>query len=348
MKTWFKFNAKTKDPAVAEVEIIDFIGDWVDDFFGFGVTAKAFVSELEKISPEVKTIRVHINSPGGDVFGALNIANALREQKAKGRTIETIVDGLAASAATLVMMAGDVIRVADNALIMIHNPWSSAAGDADEFRKSAEVLDHVRDTIITTYQWHVTLTSDELIQLMSAETWMDADQAIEWGFANEKIEGLSVAAAFDPARLARYAVPELHATKLKALFAQREEVVATAEEVFGICRDIGIDDIAFAYSVIDKKLSAAKAEQALAAEKSRRADVAARDAGIRALCAKFKGETFADALVESGIPLASAQLVVLKLAAVIDRSEIDTSIAPNQSAAKPRLNPSAVYEARRR
>src|ERR1051325_2166278 len=197
-REWFKFQAAADDASVVDIHIIDFIGDWIDDYWGFGVTAKAFLDQLAKLSNDVKTVRVHINSPGGDVFAASNIANALREQQAsKGRTVETIVDGIAASAASIILMAGSTIKVADNGVVMVHNPWTIAVGNAADMRKSADTLDTLRNTIVATYKWHSSLSDDELVALMDAETWMDADEAIAKGFATEKVEGLKAAATID-------------------------------------------------------------------------------------------------------------------------------------------------------
>src|SRR5690554_5721149 len=103
MKSWYRVENAASDPTVVDIHIIDVVGGWVDDminrFWGveLTVTAKQFVEDLAKLDDQVTAINVHINSPGGDVFGGLNIANALREQESKGRTVTTYVDGLAAS-----------------------------------------------------------------------------------------------------------------------------------------------------------------------------------------------------------------------------------------------------------
>jgi ATP-dependent protease ClpP protease subunit len=353
MKTWFKFNAKA-DPAAVDIDVIDFIGDWVDDFFGFGVTAKSFVAELERLGPEVKTIRVHINSPGGDVFGALNIANALREQSAKGRKVETIVDGLAASAATLVMMAGDVIRIADNGIVMIHNPWTVAMGDSSEFRKNADVLDKIRDSIIATYQWHVDMPQDELIALMQAETWMDADQAIELGFADEKIAtGRAVAASFDPSRLARFSVPEKHVARLRALFPESApeppiniDILVTAAEVLSLCVNAGLNDAELAKKICEEELTTEQACARVESEAALRNEERARVEGVRALCQKFT-PAFSEDLVASGISVSGAKKIVLRVTAMVDKAELDTSLTASQGVGtKARINVREVYAAR--
>jgi len=238
-QSWYQVRAA--DDGVAEVQVTDFIGDWIDDMWGFGVTAKKFVDEIAAIPDSVKTIRVHINSPGGDVFAALNIANALRAQSDKGRKVETVVDGLAASAATLVMMAGAPVKVSDNAVVMIHNPWSGIMGTADELRKQAEVLDTLRDTIVTTYQWHVEMDAKDIKKLMDDETWMDADQAIEMGFADEKIEGLRAAASIDPERFAKAGlkVPERFLARVDELLVKHEPEHEEEEHEPMMCPECG-------------------------------------------------------------------------------------------------------------
>jgi ATP-dependent protease ClpP protease subunit len=203
MREWYQFKAQA-DPAVAEVMIYDFIGGHVDEYFqaggGSGVTtAKGFLAELAALPADVQTVRVRINSPGGDVVGAIAIANALREQAAKGRTVETVVDGLAASAATMIMVAGTPAKVAANAVVMVHNPWSMAVGDAAEMRKNAETLDTFRNSILGTYQWKSKLSAAELTGLMDAETWMSADEAVAYGFADEVVPAQAVAASIDAA-----------------------------------------------------------------------------------------------------------------------------------------------------
>jgi len=238
--SWFKFEAKAEEPAAVDLQLYDVIGDWVDDIFGFdGVTtAKSFIAALAEVPENVKTIRVRINSPGGDVFGAAAIANALRDQQlSKGRKVETYVDGLAASAASVIAMAGSKVTMADNALMMVHNPWAPhAAGSASDLRRSADVLDALRDTIVATYQWHSSLDAKAIGKLMDDETWMSADEAIANGFADAKVEGLSAAASIDPRGAARVIrVPEQYASRvaawLKPAEAPAAEVVPAPEPV---------------------------------------------------------------------------------------------------------------------
>jgi len=230
-KTWFQM-AVQPDSSVAEFQIIDFIGGWADDMFGLGVTARGFVNQLNELPDNVQVIKVRINSPGGDVFGAINIANALRAERAKGRRIETVVDGIAASAASIILMAGEKITVSDNALVMIHNPFTMVAGNAEQMRRTADALDGLRDTLVATYQWHSKLDAKAIKKLMDAETWMDADEAIALGFATHKAEGLRAAASLTPAMVAGLNVPDAFKARLAALVGEPQAAVPAKKKPF--------------------------------------------------------------------------------------------------------------------
>lgn len=144
-----------------------------------GVSAKSIKAQLDKMG-DADEITVRINSPGGDVFDGFAIYNLLAQHPAK---IHVKVDGWAASAASVIMMAGDTREVAANALVMIHNPWTMAIGDASNMRKTADLLDQIKDSIITTYKAGTTLADEEIVSLMDAETWFDAQGAIDAGLA---------------------------------------------------------------------------------------------------------------------------------------------------------------------
>lgn len=160
-----------------EILIYDVVGQ---DYFGGGITAWDVKSQLDAFG-DVDEVTVRINSPGGDVFDGLAIFNLLSESKAK---IRIKVDGYAASIASIIAMAGDEIEIAQNAMVMIHNPWTFAAGDANEMRQQADVLDKVKGSLIGTYQTRVGIESDELSVLMDSETWYSAEEAVKFGFAD--------------------------------------------------------------------------------------------------------------------------------------------------------------------
>jgi ATP-dependent Clp protease, protease subunit len=144
-----------------------------------GVSAKGIKSQLDAMK-DAAEITVRINSPGGDVFDGFAIYNLLAEHPAN---IHVKVDGMAASAASVIAMAGDTVEIAANALMMIHNPWTLAIGDSASMRKTADLLDQIKGSIITTYKGKVSMEDEEIAALMDAETWFDAQGAIDAGLA---------------------------------------------------------------------------------------------------------------------------------------------------------------------
>ena len=140
--------------------------------------AYGIVKELQEL--DVETIKVHINSYGGDVSEGLAIYNTLKNSKAE---IVTICDGFACSAASVIFMAGDVRIVNEASLLMIHNPWTWAIGNADDFRKQAEDLDKIAQASVNAYMSKVNISEEELKQLLNDETWLTAQECVDMGFA---------------------------------------------------------------------------------------------------------------------------------------------------------------------
>lgn len=155
------------------------------------VSAKAFIESLQTLDLE-QPVHVRINSPGGDVSHALAMYNALLECS----QVVCHIDGVAASAASVVAMAGKVV-MAENALMMIHRPWSVAGGDADAMRKAGDILDKFEPTLIAAYRKKTGLADAKLAAMLAAETWLDAKEAVELGFADEIAESLAIAASAD-------------------------------------------------------------------------------------------------------------------------------------------------------
>jgi ATP-dependent protease ClpP protease subunit len=143
------------------------------------MTAKRFLSELKGL--DVDAIELHINSPGGSVFDGQAIYSMLKNHKAR---VDVHIDGLAASIASVIAMAGDTITIPRNALMMIHDPSGFAMGTAEDMRKVATALDKVKGGIIAAYQDRTGKDEAELAELMSAETWMTGDEAVAMGFAD--------------------------------------------------------------------------------------------------------------------------------------------------------------------
>jgi len=166
----------------------------ISDFWGKG--AVELIAELSALGL-VDEIVVRINSPGGDVFEAAAMYNVLKQHPAKV-TVE--IDGMAVSAASVLAMVGDTIRMADNAMMMIHDPWGGAVGNASEHRQYADLLEKVGETLVATYANRTGRPADEIRPLMAAETWMDAEEALAGQFIDEIVAGKQVAARFDPDR----------------------------------------------------------------------------------------------------------------------------------------------------
>ena len=144
----------------------------------------------------VKNVTVHINSPGGDVMAGAEIYSALREHSLNGKgRVTVIVTALAASAASIIAMAGDEILMHPVAYMMIHNPWTVAIGDAKEMRKTAKTLDVISEGLISAYQTRTGKDRDELKRLLENETWMSAATCVEEGFADGLYGAESGAAA---------------------------------------------------------------------------------------------------------------------------------------------------------
>lgn len=162
------------------IDLFDVIGA---DFWGEGITAKS-ISRVLTINGDAKDILVRINSPGGDVFEGIAIFGLLRAHPAK---VRVQIIGLAASMASVLALAGDTVEMGASAMFMIHDPWAFAIGSGDDMRKTAEMLDRVKDNLLHVYVAASTLERDELSKLMSAETWMTAAEAKAVGFVDEII-----------------------------------------------------------------------------------------------------------------------------------------------------------------
>lgn len=158
-------------------------------------SSKAFQADLKDLG-EVAEIDLYINSPGGDVFEGQAIHSMLQRHKAK---INVYVDALAGSIASVIAMAGDTITMPSNSMMMIHNPYMGMIGNAAEFRKAAEDLDKITDSIVSTYLAKAGEKIEEstLRDLLDNETWLTADEALQYGLADTVTEEKNVAAQID-------------------------------------------------------------------------------------------------------------------------------------------------------
>jgi ATP-dependent protease ClpP protease subunit len=194
---WYRVQNKAGEPA--EIYIYDEIGY-------FGDSAKAFAKDLTDIKGEVLT--VHLNSPGGDIFDGLAIYQALKDHPAQ---VTVKIDGLAASIASVIAMAGDRIVMAPKASMMIHDGWTMAVGNAAEMRKTADLLDKQSSIIASVYADRAGQSAEFWRDRMGDDTWYDADEALQAGLVDE-IEGKPAKTADDPFDLDVYA----HAGRDKA------------------------------------------------------------------------------------------------------------------------------------
>lgn len=172
-----------KENKSAEMTLYGDIGDsfWED------ISSKEIVHNLENL--DVDNITININSNGGGTTAAIAISNALKRHKAK---TTAYIDGIVASAATIITSACDVVKMPKNALFMIHNPWTVAVGDEKDFEKMAETLSKVKNSIMETYVSKTGLDKGKLSELMDKESWFSVTEAKEYGFIDEIIENTDI------------------------------------------------------------------------------------------------------------------------------------------------------------
>lgn len=173
-KRWYRVEAKGD---TADIYVYDYIGAW-------GVEAGTFTKELAALKDK-KSLNLYINSPGGEVFDGMAIYNALLQVRGK---LTAHVMGLAASVASIILLAADKRIIHRGAMVMIHNPWGCACGTAREMRDTADVLDKITGQLSTLYQEITGADENQVKAWMDAETWFDTDEAVEHGFATEICE----------------------------------------------------------------------------------------------------------------------------------------------------------------
>lgn len=194
-RQWFQVRAQGDDSA--EIYIYDEISWW-------GVSADELVREIAQLA--VSTINVRINSPGGSVWDGMAIYQALRGH---GARIVTHIEGIAASMASVIALAGDEVRMAKGAFFMIHNPWVIVLGDAAELRDTADLLDKVTGNIVGIYVEHSGSSEEAIRAAMEAETWYTAEEARDAGFVDVVVDGQEVVARASADVLAQFRrVPE--------------------------------------------------------------------------------------------------------------------------------------------
>lgn len=169
---WYRIT-KNQAEDTADVYIYDEIGY-------FGTSAQDFVRELSQT--EASTLNIHINSPGGDAFDGIAIYNAIKKRKG---TCNTFVDGLAASAASFIAMAGDTVTIARNAEMMIHDAWGMVIGNAEDMRKAVDMLDKLSNNIADIYAQKTGGSVEFWRSKMQEETWYTGVEALTAGLADK-------------------------------------------------------------------------------------------------------------------------------------------------------------------
>jgi ATP-dependent Clp endopeptidase proteolytic subunit ClpP len=333
---WYAIQSSSDNEAEVEVSIYDEIG------FG-GVTAKDFMAEVKKFKGQ--HIHLRINSVGGSVIEGAAIYNALRRHKG-GLTVH--VDGLAASMASVIAMAGEEVYIADNAMLMIHNPWSMTMGDADDLRKEADVLDKLKNTLVNAYAKKTGMETEDIAAMMDEETWLNATQSVAMGFADEIEDGIEAAASISPAtarqRFDTFSNSMRKTAKtIKAEEAAAAEVVAPVEAP--VIDEAAVDNSSEAMNAelqakvdalqadLDAK-NAAEAAQVQASEDVAK-EIEALKAEVERLTAESAGKDDEIAALSAASKSAGEQAAAIVASVGIDAA----TVAPSE----PELSPAQIF-----
>jgi len=321
--SWYRIQAKDNE---AEVLIYDEIGF-------FGVSAKDFINDFQKISPDA-TINLRINSPGGEVFDGLAIFNLIRAHK--GEVITTI-DGLAASMASAIALAGNKVIMPENAYMMIHNPWGIAIGDAQDMADMADFLEKLNGTLANIYVKKSGKEQDEIRNLMDQETWLTAAEAKDLGLADEVSEAKKLAARANwKSKFQKLPIPveeispesqvlspesalstQRSALSTEEIRAQAEaQAEARAKEIVTLCTAAGIPDGAASFLERGFKVEDVKARLADADQ-------------IRARCLAAKLPERANAYIKAGMTVSEVANELFDTLIARQGEEIDNKLHPS-------------------
>lgn len=293
-KTWFKVEAKATGRA--EILIYNDIGD-------FGVTAQDFADALDTAG-SVSTLDVRISSNGGDVSTGFAIFNMLERHSA--RKVVT-VDGLAASMASVIAMAGDEVHMPANSMLMIHNPWGVAMGGADQIKSFGDALEQMQQQIADAYVARTGISEDEIFAMMAKETWLSAKRAVSLGFADSVGAALDVKATFDVSKFNR--VP-------KAFKAENDRKKAS------MSKKTSAQIAADAAALENDDAEAGKTEAQI------RAEIVEHSREVRSLCNLVGFPALAEGFIEKGTPILGDKGVVAALdAAKTEKAEKDAAAA---------------------
>lgn len=329
MRPCFAFSAKTATkPAILAID--DEIGFW-------GLQAREFRSALDAV--EGDTLEVQINSVGGDVMAGLGMYNMLRNWAGAGKQITTRVTGVAASIASIIMLAGDQREMPSNAFAMVHSVKSGAWGTADEIRDQADVVDKVQTSLRNIYVDRMGIDEAKATEIMAKDTWLNADECLEMGFVTAVIDPVQATAKFD---LGRAALPEnvaqVFAAKASEPTPEPEPepeqdpadtappATPLAEAIAEHAREMGLEAHTSLFALNCASLGDAKARMAQARE-------------IVSLCAVVGKPEVAEAHLRSGTDLASVRAALVQSMAQedvpVDNAPRNISGQTNGQSAKP-------------
>jgi len=312
------------------VMIYGVVGDAWD-----GLDSKSVIAGIRALG-DVRELTVRINSGGGYVSDGLAIYNFLAQHPAR-KTV--VVDGIAASMASVIAMAGDAILMPANALMMIHNPWNVVIGDADELRKGADTLDKMKDSLVGIYARRTGKAEAELSEMMDAETWMSGDEALAGGFATE------VTGRVEAAALLRADLSKLRLTNTPDALRRDREIVAAvavpsraalpAEHTQGEPDMSTTPNPAAPQAGDTVDVNALRAE-ATQAERQRASEIR------KAVAAAKLGDDVATTLIEEGVPLDQARAKIIDAMAARDVQEPSRSVIPVTADAVDKFRAGAV------
>ncbi|ORI73757.1 MULTISPECIES: head maturation protease, ClpP-related [Leuconostoc] len=223
--------------ATNNVAQIDIFGDIVSEkWFDEETSATSFRDALKELG-DVSTINLSINSGGGSVFDGIAIYNMLKSHKA---TVNVYVEGLAASIASVIAMAGDTITMRSGSMMMVHMPWTLSQGNAEEMRKTADTLEKTGDSIVDIYSERTGIPSDDIRNIMNDETWLSAEEAVEQGWATKLDKKEAVMNSVPKEILGRFSnVPKnvLARVEKKTLSQDRLDLIEREKQTLKLLKD---------------------------------------------------------------------------------------------------------------
>ena len=223
--------------ATNNVAQIDIFGDIVSEkWFDEETSATSFRDALKELG-DVSTINLSINSGGGSVFDGIAIYNMLKSHKA---TVNVYVEGLAASIASVIAMAGDTITMRSGSMMMVHMPWTLSQGNAEEMRKTADTLEKTGDSIVDIYSERTGISPENIRNIMNEETWLSAEEAVEQGWATKLDQKEAVMNSVPKEILGRFSnVPKnvLARVEKKTLSQDRLDLIEREKQTLKLLKD---------------------------------------------------------------------------------------------------------------